>query len=572
MKHADDKGGGLAQAIFAGSTGTATKTEVSARLRRWCIGFENWCEHRRHSYHPITNRAGLRISRHFFEHCGKFPWQVTAADVEDYVEQLQEQGYALSTINYHLSTLASFYRWCSQNNVDRYCGSDFNPLAEFKRPSGELYQHAHLWSRAEADALLGILESDVWILSKRDAAFFTCRFLLGISNRDLRQLQWGQIEEQKATRWLNLGSAKERVRLEPRAWHSLEIYLRAAGRLSPQRTPPAEAYIFAPLVNMGYEIGGNQPQDWDENRCLQAITLRNSLQTYGKLVGIGAEKLRLPNLRHTAAAWRLEASDSSKQIDVFLGSPGILLTRNYIGHLRRMMRTRGEETFVAKVPAALPVRRQFKFQPGDRIQHGLYAQIQPSGELQEMLGLDVRGLDFEIEAMRCLERRLVVELAEKHPRKELIDLMDMSTRAAVWMARLIDSEKKLKAEGKGDEAFVEQFLDAMRQMAEKGGIPFDRERIFADALESDPGLAVSNRRLVEEIATTRLIMRRSLKLAMETADLSELVRWTGVYGETSARLCRLLKAQGNEVGRVAEHLWEVAQRAIKETVDELRRG
>jgi hypothetical protein len=50
-------------------------------------------------------------------------------------------------------------------------------------------------------------------------------------------------------------------------------------------------------------------------------------------------------------------------------------------------------------------------------------------------------------------------------------------------------------------------------------------------------------RLVEEIASVRLVLRRTFMLAMDCADLDELVRLNNYYGLGCRRLARLLQVE-----------------------------
>ena len=82
--------------------------------------------------------------------------------------------------------------------------------------------------------------------------------------------------------------------------------------------------------------------------------------------------------------------------------------------------------------------------------------------------------------------------------------------------------------------------------------------------EADPEMQAASTRLTEEIASTRLVLRRLYPLAMETEDEQTLVRYTEKYGQSCIRLMHLLKAEQGARGRAAEMLREMIDETILE--------
>ena len=85
--------------------------------------------------------------------------------------------------------------------------------------------------------------------------------------------------------------------------------------------------------------------------------------------------------------------------------------------------------------------------------------------------------------------------------------------------------------------------------------------------ERDPEMSAASARLTEEIASTRLVLRRLYNLAMETRDAEALMRYTEKYGQGCTRLARLLKAEKDMQGRAADMLMQ----EINELILELNR-
>jgi len=79
-----------------------------------------------------------------------------------------------------------------------------------------------------------------------------------------------------------------------------------------------------------------------------------------------------------------------------------------------------------------------------------------------------------------------------------------------------------------------------------------------------PELRVAARRLVEEIAAMRYVLRRTFRLAMETRETPEYVRLVEIYGSGCTRLVRLLKMEENNNDRWESTFNEQVEQAIKE--------
>src|SRR5437763_1044991 len=80
-----------------------------------------------------TTRAGYTIDlRNYWtwlEQHGLAPFDVRRPHIELYVRSLEEHGYARSTIGRRLSTVASFYKWCTDEEL-----LGRNPAANVRRP------------------------------------------------------------------------------------------------------------------------------------------------------------------------------------------------------------------------------------------------------------------------------------------------------------------------------------------------------------------------------------------------------------------------------------------------------
>jgi integrase len=536
----------------------------SERLSRWARAFDEWMEERRLNAHASTYRGSMTAWKRLLERIEKPPWKITQSDMKGYVEGLQEGGLAPATIKYELSMISSFYRWCSQEEIDAECGEGFNPTEGVPRPKVRHYANAKVLSREEVRALLAVLKLDEAILSKRDYALFLARLRLGVALKALQQVQWGQIEKDEQGTWVKWTADKERTRLPEDVHQAILDYLVASGRLEGMRE---EAYIFAPQVDpLKREVSGKK-EDWEEGRFLGSGQISAILKKYGKLVGIPEEKLTLPALRHTAAMLRLEAGDSMEEMQAFLGTPLLKTTQSYLRALPPPQAAEGLID-VEKEPPDLPERKPHKWKPWERMTHGMRVIRQPPEEVAAVLAENIRGLGDEIEGLRVLGRELLDMQERTAGSLEVALLSEAYTQVAARLGEMIQAEGHLEKRTEGDR-WNEDFLDLLVRLYKYHGIETDKETVRESVLARCSKTGSGARRVTEEVAGVRLMLRRVFCLAMETEDVRERVKLAGIYGSGCHRLVRLLKGRGNDQEVLYAYLNQLLDDAIGELTIEL---
>jgi len=125
------------------------------------------------------------------------------------------------------------------------------------------------------------------------------------------------------------------------------------------------------------------------------------------------------------------------------------------------------------------------FKPGEGMIHGLYAHSQPAEAVAAVLREDITGIEEQIIGMRVLGRGLQERMDRVSSRKEAVRLGQAYTLAA--------------------------------------------------------DLSTPSRRLVEEIAATRYVLRNTFALAMETEEDEEFVHLVEIYSIACNRLLGLLR-------------------------------
>lgn len=89
------------------------------------------------------------------------------------------------------------------------------------------------------------------------------------------------------------------------------------------------------------------------------------------------------------------------------------------------------------------------------------------------------------------------------------------------------------------------------------------------ALADDPGAQAAALRLVEEIAATRLGLRRVYHLVMQSGDVDEGIRLVDICGRGCHRLSRLLQLEGVEHTRLEAILNDLIDDVTAEVAEEV---
>lgn len=581
---ADDKIPLMLEFLFGEAAWAADRT-ASKRMRAWCEAFEEWLEERLRLSRSTHKQSRLAWKRLLGEQ-QKAPWELRAEDLEAHMEWMQARGYAASTIANAMGHVSSFYVWCGDRQVDPEAEAGFNPARDVRRPEVGRFRGAVVWSREEVEALLGTLRKDESALGRREYAFFLARLRLGVPLKALQTLRWGQIEAEGDEVWVRWRAEAGRLRLPDEVWQAVRAYLEASGRLEGMA---GEMYVFTPLKEPGREGVGSRREDWQEERPLASCTLLMNLKIYGRAAGIGEEKLTLQALRRTATRLKLEEGGSLEEMKAFLDSQeGARFTKYRLKKLaeapdfdRGRDSTRSNDGILAggskgrlARPAAgqIPDRKPKPFKPGDGLKHGMYAHSLPAEEVLTVMQEDVKGLDKELVGMRLIARRLVEKmLREGQTQAEIAMLGNAHTQAAVRLGDLLRAEKKMKGSREIDPEMM-AFLKRLERIAEEHGERFTAEGFIEYALNCDGQDSLEARQPVEEVASIRLVLRRTLDLAMEATEPRELVRLAEVYGAGCTRLVRLLQIQGPDESRLIEIIQTATSQAIRELLAEWEGG
>jgi len=544
--------------FYFGEAAGRAQQGASRRLRGWARAFDEWMGERRRIYKPeATKQAGLAWRR-LVRQCGKMPWELRREDIEKHAAWMEAEGFARSTIHCALGIVSSFYKWCDERGVDAACEAGFNPAREVVRPRVGRYGGAKLLSREEVEALLRALRKDQSELGRREQAFFLARLRSGVPLKRLQQLQWGQIEQDEAGKWVRWRENGGRMHLPEEVWEAVVAYLTASGRLEGMEEGK---YVFAPLANPGQAETGSKTEDWVEGRCLSSSQILANLKLYGRLARIPEDKLTLMALRRTAVRLRMDEGGSLEEMQAFMDSQeGLRFTKYRLSKLPQLPGGEGQPE-EEKTEGGPPVRRARPFKPGEGVTHGFYARSQPMEAVRAVLAEDIQGVEEEIAGLRTLIRGLLEREGD------FVRLGEAYSQAVRRLGEMMAAEKQPE-EGE-EEAWADDFLKRLDTIEIEQGRPPISDEVRKEALRDEPELGVTSRRLVEEIATMRLLLRNAFRLAMEAQETQDYIRLVDLYSSGCVRLVRLLKVGGEDQGRLARYMQKQIDLALRDISKEL---
>ncbi len=186
-----------------------------------------------------------------------------------------------------------------------------------------------------------------------------------------------------------------------------------------------------------------------------------------------------------------------------------------------------------------------------------------------LLAEDIQGIEEEIVGLRRLGRRLLERLGQAEDNREVARLGDAYTRIAYRLAGLIKAEQELAKRDNSSE-WAEAVLQMMdRHEVEEGRQPVSAG-VRAQALGREEELGANSRRMVEEVAAMRLVLRTHLRLALEAEQVPDFLHLVDIYGHGCTRLLRLLRMEAVDSGKLERYLWALIQGAIEENARIMR--
>jgi len=266
---------------------------------------------------------------------------------------------------------------------------------------------------------------------------------------------------------------------------------------------------------------------------------------------------------------RLEEGANLGEMQAFLDShEGARYTKYRLGWLPELPSDEDDCEEEEEDEGRTPSHQGKPFKPGEGVTHGMYARSQPPEAVEAVLKENIQGIEEEIVGMRILARGLFERQEQARNDQEAVRLVEAYTLAAHRLGEVIKAEKELMQSGKTSE-WGEEILAMIDEIAIEAGWEPVSDQVRKEALGGEAGLEVGARKLVEEIAAMRYVLRKVYRRAIEAEETGEYIRLVGIHSNSCERLVKLLRMEKAGTDRLETYLKEGIQQAIKEVTQEL---
>ena len=547
----------------------------SERLEKWRQAFEQYLAYRYANYHKNTADSSKKSIRNFMAQVRKLPWQITAADVEAYIENLPTKWQEpMSIKNFH-SHLATFYTWCLEKRIDTECQPDFNPVKNVHRCKVIPYSAKTSLSTGEVQALLTAMRSEPSIVSLRDYAFTLTRLLMGDTTPNLLKMKWGSLTLKGNETWFTYRrrSGKIKQQIPAAAWQAISHYLEAAGRLPHMQ---ANDYIFAPLTDPLATGATGKDRDWDASKHLPARLFGYHIRRFAQKAGIPLKRVSLASLRNTAIMLRKDAGASIADLMGFTACLYSGDMRKVVNSLERNILKQVGSTIIqnptdtVSAPGATgdnhlsqPSRQPCRFKAGKIVIHGFDRETPLPAELvaQEL----AEGREDLAEEMLGLQN-LIDQLFEKSARvtnwSTQLVLADIYSTSVARLDKM--TNKNLSNQEAKQPGWLQDLLRIANLMVASGEIEPEELENFPWGSASDKHIAdkCAQTKLKENIAGVRVMMRQALENSANLKKPTDFAQLVDKYGLMGVKLANLLASQSSG----GESLENLREQAIEEAV------
>jgi site-specific recombinase XerD len=287
--------------------------DSTVKVDVWQECFQRWLETRR----TENTRRSYRCSiEDFRRSTGVELHQATRRDVLAWIESMKERKLTAGTISTRMRAIGSFYNFAIESFLVDGAGLIESSPANVQRllPKVNRYAHSRALSVGEVQKLLGVILAADSENGLRDYALILGYILLGRRNTEWRLVRICDFEMRDGQVFLHWeGKGSKEVQFVPDdVWKALQEYIQVSGGRG----------IFDPVF---LDRSGMHP--------ISCRRMGQILSRYTRLAGIG--KLRVHDLRHTAAMLRREAGADVEEIREFLNHSSLVTTQVYLHKMGR---------------------------------------------------------------------------------------------------------------------------------------------------------------------------------------------------------------------------------------------
>jgi site-specific recombinase XerD len=258
-------------------------------------------------------------------------WEAGYREFVNWRDDMLKRGLKGTTINARLDSLSSLYIFASCEYLVENDDGSIEPLAKYNqlnarslRVKVKQYANSRALSVSEVKKLLGSIDQST-LSGMRDYALLLGYLNLGRRNSEWRIARVCDFEVSNGEyfyRWSGKGQVDNLISVPRELWNVINSYVTASGGRGPFD------YIF--MNRWGEPISGRGVGDL--------------IKKYVKLAGIPG-RVRVHDLRHTAAMLRRENGADVEEIRSFLGHSSLLTTQIYLHRLQRVSDSRAKNVF-----------------------------------------------------------------------------------------------------------------------------------------------------------------------------------------------------------------------------------
>lgn len=296
--------------------------------QHWSQCISMWAETRRARN---TERAYIQALEDFLA-CVKIPiWNVGYQDFSNWRDDMTKRGLKGSTINARLDAMNSLFNFASSEYMIENESGQMESLAKsnpvkmkFLRVRVKGYANSRALSVTDVKRLLGAIDQTT-DSGMRDYALLLGYLNLGRRNSEWRLARVCDFEMSNGEvfyRWSGKGRVDSLLNVPADLWKVLNNYISETGGRG----------MFEPIFR---------------NRFGGPLSARGVLEILSRRVkkaGI-AGRVRVHDLRHTAAMLRREAGADVEEVRAFLGHASLITTQVYLHRLERAEDFRSRKVF-----------------------------------------------------------------------------------------------------------------------------------------------------------------------------------------------------------------------------------
>lgn len=264
-----------------------------------------------------TRRAYSQGLEHLVITTGKRITDINRHDLALWVDGMRMEQVTEPTIHLRLCAVSSFFRYAVEQGTIQV-----NPTVgrSFRHRIGR-YAQSRFLSVEDAKRMLGGIQRDT-VSGMRDYALILGYLVLGRRNSEWRTARVCDFEDGDGIhfRWSGKGHEGERIGIPAQVWIALQAYVQASGGRG--------TYDFIFLSRQGREMS---------SRRIEQI-----VQRYAQKAGI-VGRLRVHDLRHTAAMLWRQAGADVEELREFLGHVSLNTTQIYLHRLEGVSVKRSSE-------------------------------------------------------------------------------------------------------------------------------------------------------------------------------------------------------------------------------------